>query len=42
MDSAFSTKLSELFCKGPYHRNISLFLITQNLFQQDPSSRDIF
>jgi len=41
MDSAYSTKVSELFTKGSHHRNISLVLITQNLFHQGPSSRDI-
>jgi len=32
MDSVYSTKVSQLFSKGSHHRNISLFLITQNLF----------
>ena len=41
MDSAYSTKVSQLFTKGSHHRNISLVLITQNLFHQGPSSRDI-
>jgi ABC-type lipoprotein export system ATPase subunit len=41
MDSAYSTKVSELFTKGSHHRNNSLVLITQNLFQQVPSLRDI-
>ena len=41
MDSAFSTKVSELFTKGSLHLNISLVLITQNLFHEGPSSRDI-
>lgn len=41
MDSAYSTKVSELFTKGSHHRNISLVLITQNLFHQSQSSRDI-
>ena len=40
MDSAYSTKVSELFTKGSHHRNISLLLITQNLFHQSSSSRD--
>ena len=40
-DSAYSTKVSELFTKGSHHRNIILVLITQNLFHQGPSSRDI-
>ena len=41
MDTAHSTKVSKLFTKGSHHRNISLVLITQNLFQQGPSSRYI-
>ena len=41
MDSAYSKKVSELFSKASHHRNISLILITQNLFHQGPSSRDI-
>ena len=41
MDSAYYTKVSELFTKWSYHRNISLVLITQNLFHQVPSARDI-
>jgi ABC-type dipeptide/oligopeptide/nickel transport system ATPase subunit len=40
-DSAYSSKVCELFAKGPHHRNISLVLITQNLFHQSKSSRDI-
>jgi hypothetical protein len=40
MDSAYSTKVSELFTKGSHHRNIILVLITQHLFHQGPSSRD--
>jgi hypothetical protein len=39
--SAYSSKVSELFTKRSHHRNISLVLITQNLFYQGPSSRDI-
>jgi len=41
MDSAYSTKVSQLFTKGSHYRNISLVLSTQNLFHQGPSSRDI-
>jgi len=40
MDSAYSTNVSQLFNKWSIHRNISLVLITQNLFHQDLSSRD--
>ena len=41
MDSAYSTKVIELFTKGSHHGKISLVLITQNLFHQGLSSRDI-
>jgi hypothetical protein len=41
MDSAYSKKVSELFTQGSHHRNVSLVLITQNMFHQGPSSRDI-
>jgi len=41
MDSAYSTKVSQLFTKGSHHHNISLGLITQNLFHQGPPSTDI-
>jgi len=41
MDSAYSKKVSELFTKGSHHRNISLVLITQNVFHQGLSLRDI-
>ena len=41
MDSAYSTKVSQLFTKGSNHRNICLVLIIQNLFHQGPSSLDI-
>jgi len=39
LDSAYSTKVSQLFTEGSHHRNISLVLITQSLFHQGPSSR---
>jgi hypothetical protein len=41
MDTAYSTKVSQLFTKGSHHRNISLVLITQNLFHQGPATHDI-
>ena len=40
-ESAYFKKVSELFTKGPHHRNIIVVLITQNLFHEGPSSRDI-
>jgi len=40
MDSAYSTKVSEIFTKGSHRRNISLVLITQSLFHQGPSTHD--
>jgi hypothetical protein len=33
--------VSQLFTKGSHHHNISVVLITQNLFYQGPSTRDI-
>jgi hypothetical protein len=39
-DTAYSTSQSIIF-KGSHHRNISLVLITQNLFHQGPASHDI-
>ena len=36
MDTAYSTKESQLFTKGSHYRNISPTLITQNLFHQVP------
>jgi len=42
MDSAYFTKVSELFTKESHHSNISLALITENFFHQEPSSRDIY
>ena len=41
MDTAYSTKVSQLISKGSHHRIISLVLITQNLFHEGPLSRDI-
>jgi hypothetical protein len=41
MDSAYSTKVCQLFTQGAHHRKISLVLITQNQFYQVPSSSDI-
>ena len=41
MESAYSTKVSQLCTKGSHHPNISLVVITQNVFHQGPSSRDI-
>jgi len=42
VDSAYSAKVSQLFTKGSYYCNLSMVLITQNLFDQVPSSRDIY
>jgi hypothetical protein len=40
-DSAFCKKVSEVFRKGSYNRNISLILFTQNFFNQGPASRGV-
>ena len=36
-----SRKVCDLFTKGSHHRNISVILITQNLFHQDRHCRDL-
>ena len=36
-----SKDMCDLFTKGNHHRNISVILITQNMFQQGKYSRDI-
>ena len=41
MDFAYSGKMSDIFTKGLHHLYIIIVLITQNLFHQGPSSRDI-
>jgi septin family protein len=42
MDSAYSTKVSELFTKGSHLRNISLVLITQKFFYTEVHRHVIF
>jgi hypothetical protein len=37
----FSRAVCELFTKGSHHRNLSVILITQNVFLQAPHCRDI-
>jgi len=41
MYSAYSTDVSKLFTRGSHHCNINLVLITQKIFHQPASSRDI-
>lgn len=41
MLEAFNAKISALFTRGSHHKNISVILITQNLFHQGKNSRDI-
>lgn len=41
MNNADNSKISELFTKGSHHRNISIILITQNIFHKGVHSRDI-
>ena len=36
-----SRQVCDLFTKGSHHRNISVILITQNIFHQDRHCRDI-
>lgn len=41
MNEVYNTQISELFTKGSHHRNISVILVTQNLFHQGKHNRDI-
>lgn len=41
MSDAYNAKISDLFTKGSHHRNISIILVTQNIFHQGAHSRDI-
>ena len=41
LNKAHSKDVCDLFTKGSYHRNISVNLITQNLFHQWKCCRDI-
>jgi hypothetical protein len=40
-DAAANLKICELFTKGSHHRNLSIILITQNIFHQGKYCRDI-
>ena len=41
LQTAYSEAVSVLFTRGSHHRNISVILITQNLFHQARHARDI-
>ena len=41
MTSAYTKAVCELFTKGSHHRNLSVILITQNVFHQGKFCRDI-
>ena len=41
LNTAYSKDVCDLFTKGSHHRNISVILITQNLFHQGKFCRDI-
>jgi len=41
LNEVYSKQVCDLFTKGSHHRNISVFLITQNLFHQGHYCRDI-
>lgn len=41
MTSAYTKTVCELFTKGSHHKNISVILITQNVFHQGKYCRDI-
>lgn len=41
MTSAYTKSVCELFTKGSHHKNLSIILITQNVFHQGKYCRDI-
>lgn len=41
MTSAYTKSICDLFTKGSHHKNISVILITQNIFHQGKYCRDI-
>ena len=41
MNEDYSKEVCHLFTKGSHHRNISVILITQNLYHQAKHCRDI-
>ena len=41
MTSAYTKAVCELFTKGSHHKNLSVILITQNVFHQGKFCRDI-
>lgn len=41
MRDVYNEQISELFTKGSHHRNISVILVTQNIFHKGNHSRDI-
>jgi hypothetical protein len=41
LNEVYSKDVSVLFTKGSHHRNISVILITQNLFHKGRNARDI-
>ena len=41
LTDVYSKQLCEMFTRGSHHRNISVILITQNLFHQGRFCRDI-
>jgi len=41
LNEVFSRVVCDLFTKGSHHRNLSVILITQNVFHQAPKCRDI-
>ena len=41
LNEAYSDKVCDLFTKGSHHRNVSVILVTQNLFHQGRKCTDI-
>lgn len=41
MNKAHSSSISDLFTKGSHHKNLSIILVTHNIYHQSPHSRNI-
>lgn len=41
LNQVYSEAVCDLFTEGSHHRNVSVILVTQNLFHQGPKCRDI-
>lgn len=41
MNQAYNQQITDIFTKGSHHRNISIILVTHNLFHKSPHAREL-